>query len=118
MIYAHNKDFDIIKYFFAERGFTLGPQSSKEREKPCMCAYIYIYIYSISLCLLTCGNRVSKFRGRPRMTLPSKLSNDISSASNSDQYFVRDFNVLELKTVTHLDILTDIARERDVDGWN
>ena len=54
----------------------------------------------------------SKFRGRPRMTLPSKLSNNISSASNSDQYFVQDFNVLELKTVTHLDILTDIARER------
>ena len=44
------------------------------------------------------------------MTLPSKLSKDISSAS--DQYFVRDFNVLELKTVTHLDMLTDIARER------
>ena len=60
----------------------------------------------------------SKFRGRPRMTHPSKLSNDISSASNSDQCFVRDFNVLELKTVIHLDMLTDIARERDVDGWN
>ena len=60
----------------------------------------------------------SKFRGRSRMTLPSKLSNVISPASNSDQYFVRDFSVLELKTVTHLDMLTDIARERDVDGWN
>ena len=55
----------------------------------------------------------SKFKGRPRVTLPIKLSCDIKSTIESDRDFLRDYSVLELKTKEDLEILNNIARDRN-----
>ena len=54
----------------------------------------------------------TKFQGRPRTTLPIKLSEDIKLTVTTDHSFIIEYNIRELKIKNDLNKLKDIAENR------
>ena len=58
-------------------------------------------------------SKESKFRGRPRTTLPETLNDDIKFTNAQNEMFSRKYNIVELKTIEDLVKLKNIASERE-----
>ena len=57
-------------------------------------------------------SNASKFLGRHRVTLPTKLSSDIVLTINNDLSFIREYNVSKLCSANDLEVLSTIAEDR------
>ena len=101
-VYKLTEEVPISLEITKNRWKLLGHVLRMDKDTPAKKAMLYYFSPSES----------KKFSGRPRTTLPTRLSDDIKLAAEAEANFFVEYKVNELKTYNDLVKLNEIAKDR------